>query len=956
MTSTRIIILVFLLFFTVSANCQSISRKDTTRSELERLFQNPPLSARPKALWPWVNGNFSFSAITYEMEEAKEKGMGGFDIWDVGTMINPGNIVPDGPPFLGDESLDGIAHAIREGNRLGLEIGLITSSSWNAGGSWVKPEHGAMGLFHSDTILYGPMEFRGTLRFPIIPDNYQGRKTLALRDKDGLPVSYKEVAILVHPLPSDSILQPKEILLVDTNWKSANEIQVSIPKGKHRLVRYVCAPTGQPLMIPSGKSNGRMLDHFSAEAQQANMDYIIGRLKTKFKSLNDQSLKYLYEDSYEVNTAVWTPRLPEIFMAKNGYTLFAYLPITDGFTINDKDFTNRFHFDFNKTLSDLIIENHYAKGREISEKEGLGFYAEAGGPGQPIHNVPFEDLKALGALTVPRGEFWNRHPQQELLQVVKGIASAAHIYNQKAVEAESFTSVWLWQEGPDELKPLADRAMCEGLNRFVYHTFSHTTPDAGDPGWIYNFGTLINTTNGWWPKSNGFHEYLARCSYLLQQGNFVGDVAFYYGDEAPNFVKPKHLPPSLGKGYDYDVVNSDVILNRMFVKDGKIILPHGQEYAVLVLPDDDRINPEVLMKIEKLIREGATVIGKKPIRSYSLVEAEKHDKAVRDAAERIWGKMSGKDKRYGKGKIVWKKTIREVLIEKNIRPDVIFTSATSHDSCDYIHRVTKDAEIYFIRNKSRRIFSGQATFRVNQKSPEWWNPVSGTMQDIKSFTLADNTTSIPLKLEGEESAFIVFRADQSTGDALAKNDLINSSNGVLPLSAKGTNIEIRSPWKVRLQHNGNVPSEIDMPELQSLHIAAQDPVKYFAGVATYSNHFIISKDQTRSELITLLSLNTVEEIADVYLNGEKLGTHWHHTQQFDISKKIKEGENILTIEVVNSINNALVGDARKPEKFRVYKSNISKLPNAWMKPFGEAPLLPAGLIGPVLITSYMKSN
>jgi hypothetical protein len=158
------------------------------------------------------------------------------------------------------------------------------------------------------------------------------------------------------------------------------------------------------------------------------------------------------------------------------------------------------------------------------------------------------------------------------LQIVKGIASASHIYNQKYVEAESFTSVWLWQEGPDELKPLADRAMCEGLNRFVYHTFPHTPPESGNPGWVYNFGTLINTTNGWWPKSNAFHEYLARCSYLLQQGNFIGDVAFYYGDKAPNFVPPKHFTESLGFGYDYDVVNSDVILNKMQVKNGRIYL------------------------------------------------------------------------------------------------------------------------------------------------------------------------------------------------------------------------------------------------------------------------------------------------------------------------------------------------------------------------------------------------
>jgi hypothetical protein len=694
--------------------------KEDVHQSLESQFKDPPLSARPKALWPWVNGNFSFAAITDEMEEAKAKGMGGFDIWDVGTMINPGNMVPDGPPFLGEASLNGIAHAIREGNRLGLELGLITSSSWNAGGSWVKPEHGAMGLFRSDTVLTGPIEFNGELPFPNIPSEYGGKKTLVQRDRNGLPVFYKEVALILHPLTRDSLINLKDIQLLQSSNQSSKSV-IEIPKGTYRLCRYVCAPTGQPLMIPSGNSNGLMLDHFSAQAQEENMNYILQRLKTRFPSLRNQSLRYLYEDSYEVNTAVWTPLLAEQFENLHGYSVQKYLPALDGFVINNKSFTDRFRFDFDKTLSELIISNHYAKGREITEREGLGFYAEAGGPGKPIHNVPFEDLKALGSLSVPRGEFWNKHPQLELLQIVKGIASSAHIYNQPSVEAESFTSVWLWQEGPDELKPLADRAMCEGLNRFVYHTFPHTTPDAGKPGWIYNFGTIINTTNGWWPKSDGFHLYLGRCSYLLQQGNFHGDVAFYYGDQAPNFVSPKRIFPTLGKGYDYDVVNSDAILNRMQVKDGKIYLPHGQYYEALVLPDDERMNPKVLAKIEELITNGATVVGKKPTRSYSLSDYQNNDNVVRTLADKIWPKTKGKERVYGDGKIVWSKSVRQVLTEKGIVPDVEFISTTTHDSCDFIHRIDGETHIYFIRNKSNQAFNGTVRFRVADKEPEWWN-------------------------------------------------------------------------------------------------------------------------------------------------------------------------------------------------------------------------------------------
>jgi hypothetical protein len=923
------------------------------RDSLEANFRNPPVSARPKALWPWVNGNFSFTAITYEMEEAKEKGMGGFDIWDVGTNMNPQNMVPDGPPFLGDESLDGIAHAIREANRLGLELGLITSSSWNAGGSWIAPEHGAMGLFRSDSILTGPLEFKGRLPFPNIPGNYVGHKTLIEKTVNGLPVYYKEIAVVLHPLTNDSTVNEKEITILQNIKNNNDEVTVTIPKGKFRLVRYVCAPTGQPLMIPSAKSDGLMLDHFSAAAQEANMKYILERLKTKFPSLKGQSLKYLYEDSYEVNTAVWTPLLPEFFRQRKGYDIDRHLIILDGFRINNTDYTSRFQFDFNKVLSDMIIENHYAKGKELSEKEGLGFYAEAGGPGKPIHNVPFEDLRALGSLTVPRGEFWNKHPQLELLQIVKGIASAAHIYNQPSVEAESFTSVWLWQEGPDELKPLADRAMCEGLNRFVYHTFPHSTPEAGKPGWIYNFGTLINTTNGWWPKSYGFHEYIARCSYLLQQGNFRGDVAFYYGDAAPNFVPPKHTPNSLGKGYDYDVVNSDVILNRMEVRDGKIFLPHGQYYEVLVLPEESRINPLVLQKIEKMVSEGATVIGRKPSATYSLSDQKKNDGIVRETAAKIWGNKSGRERAYGEGRVVWKKSVRQVLMEKNILPDVEFNSSVTHDSCDFIHRSTANADIYFVRNKSKKTFTGNIIFRIQGRQPEWWNPVTGGISSLTNHHETNKRTSVPVQLQGEESAFFIFRrADPNTRSQSATvTTFTNTSNHTIDPKTE-ISVTLDSPWRVRFAHTSGEPTELLMDRIVSLHTLPQ--VQYFTGVATYSTDFNISAAQLKDAI--LLKLNKVEEIGDVYVNGARLGTHWHHTQRFDISSVVREGKNSLIIEVVNSINNGLVGDARRPEQFRIYKTNIQKLPNAWMKPFAEASLLPAGLIGPVEIISVNQAE
>lgn len=962
-----------LVFFKLPSFSQS--------SKLETEFRNPPVSARPKALWPWPNGNVSLSQITYELEESKRKGMGGFDIWDIGVSVDPDSVIPAGPAFLSDQSLQAIAYAIREADRLGLELGLTFSSSWNAGGSWVKPEHGAMGLFRKDTILTGPQSFSGTIPFPTIPENYQGRKNLSSKYRNpetGLPVYYKEVALLAHPYQKDSSMSSVQ-QIVDLKPDNNGRFKWEVPEGNWRVVRYVCAPTGQPLAIPSTNSNGLMLDHFSAAAQQANMDYIFKNLLAATGSLKNRSLKYLYADSYEVNSAVWTPLLPDEFKKRNQYALTNYLPLLDGFRLNDTTINERFFFDFTKTLSDLIIENHYQLGKKICARHGIGFCAEAGGPGQPIHNVPFEDLKALGALTIPRGEFWNKHPQLELLQIVKGIASASHIYNQKYVEAESFTSVWLWQEGPDELKPLADRAMCEGLNRFVYHTFPHTPPESGYPGWVYNFGTLINTTNGWWPKSQGFHEYLSRCSYLLQQGNFVGDVAFYYGDKAPNFVPAKQVPASLGYGYDYDVVNTDAILNKMQVRNGRIYLPHGQYYEVLVLPAETKMNVDVLKRLEQMVAAGATVIGPKPTMSYRLHNSQENDKQVQLIAGRLWGRCDSinvKENSYGKGKIVWGKTIRQALLEKKVTPDL----EVKNEVFDFIHRKTSNEEIYFIRNTTRETVTEKATFRVNDKLPELWNPGTGEITPFPVFSSTKEKVTLLLSLPGNGSTFVVFRGSTAKAQPsiVSSNDFValpNDTSVNLWYTSKGAFTTTNGQWKWGpVTHNIQVPQPIPLTQPWVLHFeqantgigrdtlenliplnqAEKDAIKYYSGSVSYRTSFTLTADQLKSNQRLLLDLGRVKEIAEIFVNGRNIGVFWHAPFVADITDALKEGNNFLHVEVVNTINNRLVGDAKFSPQYRRMKSNITKLPNAWMKPFATAPLLDAGLIGPVQIRFAQK--
>jgi hypothetical protein len=380
--------------------------------ELKAGFEAPPLEARPRALWDWVDGKFDLEEITYEMEEAVRIGMGGFDIWDVRSVVDEGNIMNAGPPFMSYEALDGIVHAIREAKRLGLDLGLVISSGWNAGGIWTRAEHQAMGIFSWDTTVQGPGEIIMPLGYPQLPDLYgtenRQLKVIIKRDRDGVPLFSQDIGVIAYAVdPTDSLLITTQVEDVSSRVRDGNLIW-RVPPGEWKVVRYVCANTGQPMISSSPNSVGPMIDHFSAEATDRHLLYIIDKIEEVLREpIGEAGLSYLYTDSYEIEGNLWTPNMTEEFQDRMRYNMVPYLPALEGYTISDPLTTSRFMYDYRKVLSDLIIENHYQLAKTISENYMLDFVAEAGGPGPPLHNCPFESLKSSGSLSFPRGEFWH---------------------------------------------------------------------------------------------------------------------------------------------------------------------------------------------------------------------------------------------------------------------------------------------------------------------------------------------------------------------------------------------------------------------------------------------------------------------------------------------------------------------------------------------------------------------
>jgi hypothetical protein len=910
-----------------SPNPGFLSRPEAVRGRLsESRFFNPPLSARPSVLWAWLNGYVDRKQLVRELEEMKAKGLAGAFIWDVGSLRDPKKIIPAGPAFLGPESVASISYAIDQAGRLGLELGLFASSSWNAGGSWIRPENASKRLLCSQISVHGPGHIEDKISLP-----------------KGITEYWKDIAVLAvqagrPPIDISKRMDADGLLSWDT------------PAGSWRVMRFVQSNTGQDLVCPSPNSHGLVIDHLSREAAVVDMTYILDRLFGERKSLD--ALKSFMLDSYEVDEALdWTDRFVEEFEKRNGYDPLPYLPVLIDALALDPEISSRFLYDYRKTVSDLIIDGHFRTVREVLNKKGVRLQAEAGHGG----SARVDALKALGSADIPMGEFWNH----ERFWVTKEAASAAHIYGQRIVDAETLTGWRHWQDGPAEYKRRFDIALCAGLNHPTFHTFAHNPPQAGLPGFVYHAGEHFNLNSTWWNQAGPMIEYMSRCCYLLQQGLFVADACFYYGDQAPNLVPSRRIDPdikprypdtaclhcgkpkpvqtsSLDKGYDYDYVNSEVILERMNVTGGRIVLPDGMSYALLVLPDREDMTPEVLEKLGRLVEAGATVVGRKPVRAPGLAGFPDCDKEVKALADRIWGDCDGlavKEHGHGKGKVIWGVPLNDILSGKGIGPAFQALSVPNDDQhIDFIHRSAGGDDIFFVSNSARRKETFEAVFRVAaDRTPEFWMPDSGAIVPVASSARVKDGVKLTLELPAYGSVFVVFR-DVPT----AKRFLSSPPRHAVEPAV----LAIDGPWRLRFPLGLGAPESAVWSGLKSWTESEDPGIKYFSGTASYEADFEVGKPLLREKTGFLLDLGALREVAEVRFNGRDLGILWKEPFQVDISEVLRPGRNTLEVKVTSLWHNRLMGDLANPEQKPFARTNMI---------LKAQDLIPSGLFGPVTI-------
>ena len=941
----------------VSCEVQSDNSEEVYR-RLEEGFNNPPVSARPKNYWWWMNGYTDSATMIKELEDMKAAGIGGLDLFEIGagSWYNDG-VIPAGPAFLSEESLRDIKIAVNKATELGLEVGFNTASSWNAGGNWIPPKYAAKSLYFSEIKVNGPKSINQMLPFPdILKQAGRWGQNIEFGD-DGKPVFYEEVAVLAYPAGEQDIIDTADIKILSSHFNlSEKTLSWDVPEGEWIITRYLVSNSGEPVKNPSPNSVGPIIDHYDPEATAFHFNYIAEKLQSVLGDISKTAINYFYLASYEAKGLTWTVTLPEMFKEHHGYELYKFLPIVSGKQINSEEFTNAFRYDYNHTISELMINNHYRKGREVCKKYGLNLASEAGGPGLPLHNVPVDAIKALGSLDQPRGEFWKREEVHldedgiDIMWLVKEIAAASHIYQRKIVEEEAFTSLYQWQYGPKDFKALADRAFCEGMNRVVVHGASHSPDEFGYPGIVYFAGTHYNNKRAWYPMVRAFNDYMARISWILQETDFQADVLYYYGDRAPNYVRPKNTVFTAGDGFDYEVINTEILLRDLYVEDGLLKLPYGVSFKMLALSDEETVNPEVLEKLKELAAQGAVIIGPKPKGAPGL-----HKKDITAEIENTWQSAGSSQPDYGNGKIWSGVTPQQALQHLKVKP--VFTyEGIENAPLDFIHYAKGGTDFFLLRNTTVENTAKTCSFRVSGKAAEIWDPVTGKIIPLNSFKQNDNHTEMVLAFEPEQSYFVVFSEAGSKalrpGD---KQEVNHLSDGKLIAGETGKRlIDLSEDWQVHFDENWGGPANASFSELISWTERNEEGIKYYSGIGSYEKEFSFSKNEVGQNDLVFLELEEIEKTAKIWVNDKEVGILWSKPYRLDISEFLNDGTNNLRIDVANVWSNRLTGDEITGKNYT--NTNITGGPGVNKNPWAKVPLVPSGLIGKVEIKSYKELN
>lgn len=924
-------------------------------------FQSPPRQYGLDCWWWWLNGNVTKEAITSDLEAMKAKGFYGAMIFDAGGHNQRSNKdIPAGPVFGSKQWRELFVHALDEAERLGLEIGFNIQSGWNLGGPCITPEHAAKMLTFKEIRVNSnsgriqipqPASKHGfykdikVLAFPVDPSRMSSEPVSNLALKMGvreLGGSAPDCRFLldnsgVKPgTPGALTVSSKDVIDITSKMDSEGNLDWTCPEGEWSVLRIGYTCTGAVVSTCSKGWDGLVLDYMSPEAFDFYIDNVVEPIFADAGHHVGKTLKFLETDSWECGGMNWSEGFDTYFKKLNGYSLLPYLPVIAGFVVDDIPTCNSFLADFRKAIADAVAQNHYRRFSEYAHRHGMGIQPESAGP----HAGPLNGIDNYSFSDIMMSEFWAPSPHRPRTAdrfFIKQASSAAHIYGRKIVGAESFTTI-----GPhwnDEIwsnqKPSFDHEICAGLNRVYFHTFTCSPAEMGLPGQDYFAGTHINPRLPWWDEASAFMDYMTRIQFLVQDARFNADVLYFYGDHVPNILPFKHSNMAgTMPGFDFDACNEEILLSLKVDRDGRLVVPSGLTYRVLVLPDHKVLSFDALKKVAKLSRQGATIVGPKPERCVSLRGGSKVSAKFSRIAEKVWTSPN----------VITDMKVRDYLLSTGLKEDFRVVEDPALEGFDYIHYTLAGKDMYFISNMNAEEKNVSCTFRICGRKPEFWNAMDGSRRVLEAYSQTDGTTTIPLHFDRCGSAVIVF--DEAVPESQQGSATTNFPEYSVCQTLEGS-------WKVSFDKEWGGPESTTFDSLIDWTASEDEGIRYYSGKALYSKNFQFNGDKNGSRYF--LELGSVKDVgfATVRVNGKDKGVVWTPPFSVDVTDELKEGANDVEITVVNSWFNRVAGDQINPDKKQYTSTNIVLNHDFAGRPLQKITLSSSGLIGPVRLVKTL---
>lgn len=1009
MNLKRIIVLqvCLLLACTVFAKDKKNVAPFMQHKVLQSTFVNPPDSVRPGVYWYFMDGNLSKEGMTADLESMKEAGIGNVLFLEVNIGVPRGKV-----DFMSEEWQGLFKHAVDEAKRLGITITLGVGPGWTgSGGPWVKPEESMQHLVYSVTDVNSQSTQPITLAKPDPRKPFFGEGTLTDELKKQWLDFYEDVFVLAFPTPASDVklqdidekalyyrapfssqkgvkaylaepekhaeipdlaaIKPEQIIDLTSLLQKDGTLNWKVPSGKWTIMRFGCRNNGA-ITRPAPKPGlGFECDKFDTVAFKNHFDEYVGKLIKKVGTPKSTTTgggwNMLHMDSWEMGAQNWTSNFRKEFQKRRGYDPLPYFPVYSGRIVGNTELSERFLWDLRKTAQELVVENHAIYLKKLGQKYGFRLSIE------PYDMNPCSDFDLGAVADVPMCEFWSKGYGFKTAFSCIEASSIANIIGAPVVGAESFTSIKseAWKLYPGAIKNQGDWAFCTGINRFVYHTFAHKPLDEKlRPGMTMGqYGIHWDRGQTWWPMASAYHKYISRCSYMLQQGRKTADVLYLTAEGAPNvFISPASalegndtIPDH--KGYNFDDCSPEMLISKASVQNKKIVFPGGASYHLLVLPNVKTMSPELIQKIESLVRAGATVVGTPPEKSPSLVNYPQCDQRVRQIVQELWGNWQAStevtSRKCGQGTISWGGDLSSYA-PGEIYPNYNATASllkkmrvtedfTSSGPIRYIHKMTGTQDIYFVSNRSDQPVTALCQFRTTKGTPQLWNPMTGETRALPEFKQTQDQTQISLKFESYQSFFIVFEASRNKASAVGKKNF--------PEISVAQNLT--GSWNISFDPKWGGPANIVFDKLEDWTQRQEDGIKYYSGIATYRKTFNLSPTEVQSKLF--IDLGVVNNMARVRLNGKDLGIVWTSPWRIEISGVAKKGNNELEIEVSNLWVNRLVGDEKFPDdgiQNHQWPEWLTKGEPRTSQRYtftthhfykSDSPLMKSGLIGPVKI-------